>query len=158
MTTRLDLPRALAVLLIACVLAPIPSAAQDEPAEEQLTYQEQIDRFFAGLAEGEYGETFEQLYSGNPWIEQDDLDKVREQFTSLPDLVGTLHHHELMSEQHVTDRFVYVWYVAHFDRSPLSLYFKFYKPTDTWRFYSFEYKEDLGQVARDMALDEVMEE
>lgn len=169
MTTRPDLPCTFAALLLPCLIAgalALPAVAEEEPtaqddsseAQEQLTYQEQIDRFFAGLAEGEYAETFVKLYAGNPWLEAEDLDKVRQQFDSLPEIVGTLHHHELMAEQHVTDRFVYLWYVAHFDRSPLSFYFKFYKPEGAWRFYSFEYKDDLGQVARDAALDEVMDE
>lgn len=160
MTTRIDLLRAFAILLITCALA-LPCAAQDEPAEtpaedqEQLSYQEQVDRFFTGLAGDDYAETFEQLYSSNPWFKAEDLEQVRQQFESLPELVGTLHRHELMSEQHVTDRFVYLWYVGHFDRSPLSLYLKFYNPDGAWRLYSFEYKDDLGQLARDMAVDEV---
>lgn len=166
MTTRLALPRTAAVLLVGLMITgtlALPAAASDETAEpaeepEQLTYQEQVDRFFAGLAGDDYGKTFEQLYSSNPWFKAEDLERVRQQFESLPELVGSLHHYELMSEQHVTDRFVYVWYVAHFDRSPFSLYFKFYKPDGVWRFYSFEYKDDLGQIARDLALDEVMEE
>lgn len=170
MTTHLALPRTSAVLLVGLMITGIlalPAVASDETAEpakaqvedqEQLGYPEQIERFFAGLAGDDYAETFEQLYSSNPWFKEEDLERVRQQFESLPELVGTLHHHELMSEQQVTDRFVYLWYVAHFDRSPLSFYFKFYQPDGVWRFYSFEYKDDLGQLARDMAVDEVKDE
>ena len=157
-------PRFLVLLLVSLlvVAAPFTAAAREtsaetstEPAEETLGYQEQVDRFFASLDAGEYGDAIEKLYSGNSWISEEDLAKIRGQFESIPEVIGELHHHELLSEQRVTDRFVFLWYVGSFDRSPVSLYFKFYKPGDSWRFYSFEYKEDLGQLAREMALREL---
>ncbi|MDA8018038.1 MAG: hypothetical protein MPN21_11380 [Thermoanaerobaculia bacterium] len=157
MPTSSELPTSLWMIVLALFCLALPARAEENQPTETSTppslgYQEQVDRFFATLEDGDFGKAFDALYSGNPWIQPDDLSQIRRQFESLPELVGQLHHHELLSKQSVTDRFVYLWYVGHFDRSPVSLYFKFYRPQDAWRFYSFEYKEDLGKVAGEMAM------
>lgn len=150
------------LLVLVGVVAPAAFADEapmsDEPAAASPGYQEQVDRFFTTVQKGEYGDAIETLYSGNSWFAKEDLPKIRQQFETIPEVIGELHNYELLSKQQVSDRFVFLWYVGSFDRSPVSLYFKFYKPKDSWRFYSFEYKEDLGQVARDLAIDELKQE
>jgi hypothetical protein len=127
-------------------------AGETQPMETSLGYQEQVQSFFTDLDQGEYGRAIETLYAGNPWMKAEDLAKVKAQFESLPGVLGELHSKEFLSEQKIGERYVFLWYVASFDRSPVSLYFKFYKPEGSWRFYSFEYKEDLSQIARDLAI------
>lgn len=156
----------LSFLVLALVaLGPTAALAEDAAADaatasEAPAYDAQIDQFFVKLESGEYAEAIAKLYGGNPWMEsqQANLETLKTQFADLKEALGELHGHELLSEQWISDRYVYRWYLVRFDRSPVSFYFKFYKPADEWRFYSFEYKEDLSQVARDMALREMYRE
>lgn len=157
----------LPLLALTLVLGPAVALAEDSPsageaasAQAASAYEAQIDQFFAQLGQGEYAEAIAKLYGGNPWMESQEasLETLKTQFAALKDAVGEFHGHELLSEQWISDRYVYRWYLVRFDRSPVSFYFKFYKPADEWRFYSFEYKEDLSQVAKDMALRQMYKE
>lgn len=145
-------------LLIVCVIL-VQTAfvfagenATNKP-EKALSYQEQVKMFFDKIDRGQFKEALEELYSRNPWASQlqDQLNKLKGQFITLPDMAGAVHSHDLLIEQDLSDRYVLLWYVVSFDRAPLSFRFVFYKPKDSWVIYYFEYQDDLQALAKDMA-------
>ena len=69
---------------------------------------------------------------------------------------GQLHGIGLLSEKVVAGRLAYLWYVARFDRTPVSFHFTFYKPADRWFTYSFQYREDLDDLAQESARRELL--
>ncbi len=111
-----------------------PLAAQEAAAPAPATYQEQIDAFFARMAEGERAEAVDALYAESPLAEElgDQLEKLKAQFAELPGAVGEYLGHERIAVQPLGERFVYVWHVAYFEERPFQLHFSFYKPRDRW--------------------------
>lgn len=138
------------VLLSLLLLSPVPLAAADtEEAAAPEQYRVHLQEFFGRVEKGEYREAIEAIFGTNPWMEKaaDQVANLKTQFSGLPDLAGELHGYDLIGEQHFSDSFVYLYYIVEYDRTPISFHFTFYKPTDTWRLYTFEYKEDLGELA-----------
>lgn len=143
----------------AFLLALAPIAAAESHAESTSeapvpAYRAEIESFFATLEEGEPAKALDALYGeDNPRREThpDELSTMQRQFESVEEALGTMHGYRVMAEETVAERYVLVWYVVYFDAAPVSFYFKFYKPADEWRFGTFEFKNDLGQIALERA-------
>lgn len=114
-------------------------------------YQNRVDSFFAHIKDGKYKEAVDFIYSDNPRmsVKSDDIQKVKNQFTGLPDLVGSYLGHELLYKKVAADRFVHLHYFVVYERQPVSFKFEFYRPKNEWIIYSFAY---------DFNFDELLEE
>jgi hypothetical protein len=126
-------------------------AQEAEEARPALSYQEQVDAFFARLAAGETGEAIDDLYAGHPQMEAlaDQVGQLREQLTGLSERVGAYLGSERLAEEPVSERFVYLWYLAYFENQPLQFHFSFYRPKDRWTVFQLAYDEALTTLAKE---------
>lgn len=131
------------------LLAPPLDAADPEGPDVPERYEVLVGEFFDRIEANEYRGAIDEIFKTNPWMRNaaDEINQLKAQFASLPDIAGELHGHELIGEQHFADSFVYLYYIVEYDRTPFSFYFTFYRPAGTWRLYSFEYREDLSDLA-----------
>jgi hypothetical protein len=144
------------ILLGLAGAAPLP--AQEEGAEPPpRSWEEAIDGFFARVAAGEAEQAVDQLYAGYPFLSAvaDQVAQLKTSFAGLSEAVGEFHGQERLAVQPLSDRFVYVWYLAFFDRQPLQFHFSFYKPADRWQIYQFSYDQGVADVARELARRQV---
>jgi hypothetical protein len=108
-------------------------------------YDRMVDTFFSKVAEGKPLEAIDLIYGTNPWMSKasDAVQNLRNQFASLEDLVGKYCGHELLIEEVVANRFVYLHYFVAYDRQPMGFHFKFYKPRDQWVLFGFSFDDDI---------------
>lgn len=140
----------------AAMLAMSGAAVAQEAGEAPppaLSYQEQVDAFFARLAAGETGEAIDDLYAGHPQMAElgDQVGQLREQFAGLPTRVGAYLGGERLAEERISDRFVYLWYLAYFENQPLQFHFSFYRPKERWTVFQLAYDEALTTLAKERA-------
>lgn len=139
----------------AALLGTSGAAVAQEAVEARpaLSYQEQVDAFFAHLAAGETGEAIDDLYAGHPQIEAlaDQVGLLREQLTGLSGRVGAYLGGERLAEERISDRFVYLWYLGYFENQPLQFHFSFYKPKERWTVFQLAYDEALTTLAKERA-------
>ncbi|HUF78350.1 MAG TPA: hypothetical protein VMR44_05480 [Thermoanaerobaculia bacterium] len=144
-----------AVACAAALLGVSGAAVAQEAAEARpaLSYQEQVDAFFARLAAGESGEAIDDLYAGHPQMEAlaDQVGLLREQLTGLSERVGAHLGSERLAEERISERFVYLWYLAYFENQPLQFHFSFYRPKDRWTVFQLAYDEALTTLAKERA-------
>ena len=130
-------------LLIVLTLFPAlaPAVAADSG------FQPLVVKFFATLEAGEPLEALNELYATNPWMERakDQVDKLKTQFTNLPELVGAYRSHSLLAEESVAERLVYMSYFVAYERQPIRFEFVFYRPRDKWILYSFSYDDKIDE-------------
>ena len=141
------------VVLCGLVFAQPGAAEEGQEEAAPRTLDSTVEEFFAKVAIGEYKESIEFLYADNPWAAKiaDQIDALKDKFVALPDVVGTYIAHDKVIEQKVSGRFVYLWYMVSFDRQPLSFHFTFYRPAEEWLVYSFEYRDDVKNLAEELA-------
>lgn len=134
-----------------------PASAQEAEAPPAVvswnTWEEAVDGFFTRLAAGEPEEAVGQLYAGYPWMESlgDQVSQLKTRFAGLSEAVGGYVGQERLAVQPLSDRFVYVWHVAFYERQPLQFHFSFYKPGDRWVVHQFAYDEGVTEIARELA-------
>lgn len=144
-------------MLVLGLAVAAPALAQDAEtppvAVSWETWEEAVDGFFARLAAGEPAEAVSQLYAGYPWMDSlgDQVRQLETRFAGLSDTVGGYVGRERLAVQPLSERFVYVWYVAFYERQPLQFHFSFYKPGERWVVHQFAYDEGVTEVAREMA-------
>lgn len=126
--------------------------AQDSGGKGEL-YNEIIGKFFSLIEDGEYWGAIEYIYSTNDWFsgKSDEIQTLRSQFTGLESLVGAYISHEILIEEKISDRLVYLVYFVAMERQPLSFSFQFYKPKDKWLFHSFAYSDEIDQWLEEKA-------
>jgi hypothetical protein len=129
-------------------------AQEAEGAQPALSPQEQVDAFFAHVAAGEAGEAaVGGLYAGHPQLDvlADQVAELGAQFTGLSERMGAYLGNERLAEEPISERFVYLWYLAYFENQPLQFHFSFYKPKERWTIFQFAYEEALTTLARERA-------
>ncbi len=147
--------KGLRLLAIAAMILPIITVgltAQDSGGKTE-PYNETIDKFFALIKDGDYGGAIDYIYAGNPWfsVKSDDIQQLRSQFVGLSGLVGAYISHELLVEEKIGGKLVFLNYFVAMERQPMSFRFMFYKPQDTWLIQSFEYSDDIDEWIEEMA-------
>lgn len=140
--------KAMRLLAAFCLIAWVSTqalAAEVEPI---------VEKFVAMVKAGQVEEAVDYLYGSNPWMSRksDAVQNVRSRLASIGQMVGSLKNHEKLQEIRAGSRFVYLSYLAAYDRQPIRFEFEFYKPADTWIIYSFSFDdkldEDLEKLAR----------
>ncbi len=108
-------------------------------------YENIVSTFFQELSTKGAVHAVDNLYATNRWIssQSDAVINLKNQLGSVGNLVGDYHGVEKIAEFQVGTRFVYLSYMALYDRQPLRFIFEFYKPTDAWRVFSFSFDDDL---------------
>ncbi len=108
-------------------------------------YEAMVGTFFQELSTQGAIRAVDNLYASNQWINSnsDAVINLKNQLGGVSNLVGAYHGVEKIAEYRVGSRFVYLSYMALYDRQPLRFIFEFYKPTDQWRVFSFSFDDDL---------------
>jgi hypothetical protein len=114
-------------------------------AQQTQDYQAIADKFFSMLRDGQSGEAIDYVFNTNPRMASmaDQREQVKAQFGSLQKLVGSYVSHSKVAETNVAGMFVYQHYFVAYDRQPISLRLKFYKPGKTWLAYGLQFDADL---------------
>ena len=109
------------------------------------SYHDRIDNFFLMLIKGQDVEAVDYIYTGNPWLSKasDAVKNVKNQIVSMKNLVGGLKNYVKLQEITVGGRFVYLNYMAAYERQPIRFEFEFYKPQEQWMVFSFSFDDKL---------------
>ncbi len=127
------------ILLLLSFLA-ISATAHAQPTPETM-----IATFFREY-ETNPGQALQNMYNSNPWssTQQEGVDGIKVELNRYNvDLVGKMHGVELITTKKVTESLVLYSYLLKYDRLPMRITFKFYKPDDTWVLYGFDFDNDL---------------
>jgi hypothetical protein len=128
----------------------IPGHAQQEHAqqEEDRSYQKMSGTFFQMLQRGQGAAAVDYLFGTNPSLKKtpDKIDHVKSELASLGTRVGSYVSHTKLAETKVAGMFVYQHYFVAYERQPVSIRIKYYKPGSTWFCYSVQFDADLDQL------------
>ncbi|GEM_PF-1895532 len=123
----------------------IPCHAQQE---EDLSYQKMSATFFKMLQQGQRSEAIDYLRGTNPAMKKipDQTEQLKSQFASLGTLMGSYISHTRLAETKVAGMFVYQHYFVAYDRQPISIRIKYYKPGGVWLCYGVQFDADLADL------------
>jgi len=112
---------------------------------EGSSYQAMSDKFFTMLQQDKNADAVNYLLSTNPAMKKvpDQVDQLKSQFSSLGTLAGAYISHTLLVETKVTDRFAYQHFFVAYERQPISVRIKYYKPGTTWLCYGLQFDASL---------------
>jgi len=145
---------ALLVPVVGILLVAGPAAGAED------NYHRIIEEFFVKLKAGKSVEAVDFIYSGNPWISRDSdaVNNLKNQISSLGNLVGKYTGHEKLIETVTAGRFAYLYYFVSYDRQPLSFTFEFYRPKDKWMIFSFSFDADIDDEIESRAQEHFLME
>jgi hypothetical protein len=111
-------------------------------------YQGIADRFFVLLEQGKSDEAFDYMFSTNVALKNmpGKLEQLKSQFDELERQLGSYHSHTRLAETKTAGVFVYQHYLVAYDRQPVSVRLKFYKPRDTWRVFAVQFDTNLPEL------------
>jgi hypothetical protein len=121
---------------------------------KESSYQAMSDHFFSLLKEGKSSEGVDYLLDTNPFVKKkfpDKVDELKSQFGSLGNLMGNYVSNAKLIETKVADMFVYQHYFVAYDRQPISVRIKYYKPAGKWICYSLQFDADLSDLIQKQA-------
>src|SRR5580704_12302173 len=109
------------------------------------SYQAMSDKFFTMLQQDKGADAVDYLLRTNPAMKKvpDQVDQLKSQFSSLGTLAGAYISHSMLVETKVTDRFVYQHFFVAYERQPISVRIKYYKPGATWLCYGLQFDASL---------------
>ena len=122
-------------------------------AHAQATPETLIATFFKEHATNP-GQALQNLYDTNPWSTtlQEGIDGIKTELNRYNvDLVGKMHGVELITTKKVTESLVLYSYLMKYDRLPMRITFKFYKPDDTWMLTGFNFDNGLDDELTEAA-------
>jgi hypothetical protein len=108
----------------------------------QLTSQSLVDKFFNDYEKKGAKIAVEELYKTNVWTSRikDQVDDIKSKLENYnEELVGKYYGYVFIDKIESSDCFAIYSYLLKFDRQPLRLTFKLYKPSDKWILYSFSF-------------------
>jgi hypothetical protein len=136
-----------ALICIVIVLSTLVGhdSSQAQQAHE-FSYQEMSDKFFNFLQQGKASEGVDYLFGTNPALSkmQDDAANIKAQFGTVRTLMGTYVSHTMLAETKVAGSFVYQHYFVAYERQPISVRIKYYKPGDTWMCYGLQFDANIS--------------
>ncbi len=124
-------------------------------ATEDSSYQAMSDHFFSMVKEGKNAEAVDYLLDTNPAMKKmpDTVDQLKTQFGSIGTLMGSYISHSKLIETKVADMFVYQHYFVAYDRQPISVRIKYYKPAGKWICYGLQFDANLTDAIQKQADD-----
>jgi hypothetical protein len=114
----------------------------------QLTSQSLVDKFFNDYQNKGAKIAVEELYKTNIWTTRikDKVDDIKNKLESYnEELVGKYYGYVFIDKIESSDCFAIYSYLLKFDRQPLRLTFKLYKPNDKWILYSFSFDDSFDE-------------
>lgn len=138
---------ALVSVAIAVGLLGSPYTSQAQQASDS-SYQAMSDKFFNLLQQGKGSDAVDYLLDTNPAMNKvpDQIDNLRTQFASLGTLMGSYVSHTKLVETKIAGMFVYQHYFVAYERQPISVRIKYYKPGATWLCYGVQFDAELTDL------------
>jgi hypothetical protein len=117
-------------------------------AQQSQDYQAIADRFFVLLEQGKSDEAIDYMFNTNVTLKNmpGKSETLKAQIADLERQLGSYHSHTKLAESKVAGMFVYQHYFVAYERQPVSLRLKFYKPRDTWRVFGVQFDADLTDL------------
>jgi hypothetical protein len=136
--------RLVLVCLFVIVLLAAPCSSPAQQAQPS-SYQAMTDHFFAMVKEGKGPEAIDYLFDTNPALKKvpDQVQQLKSQFATLPALVGPYMAHAKLAETKVAGMFVYQHYFVAYERQPISIRIKYYKPGAVWLCHGLQFDVEL---------------
>lgn len=78
-------------------------------------------------------------------------DQLKAQFVSMGAVMGPYMSHTMLVETKVAGRFVYQHYFVAYERQPISIRIKYYKPGATWVCYGLQFDGNLADDIQKVA-------
>jgi hypothetical protein len=116
---------------------------------QSAAYQTISDNFFDMLQQGKASEAVDYMFITNPELIKkipDQMDNFKAQFSSLHTLMGAYIAHSKLAETKVAGRFVYQHYFVAYERQPISIRIKYYKPGANWVVYALQFDAELSEL------------
>ncbi|MGA9473767.1 MAG: hypothetical protein WBV36_14975 [Terriglobales bacterium] len=115
--------------------------------QEDKSYEKTSDTFFKMLQQGQGAEAVDYLFANNPSMKKpDNIQQLRSGFASLVPLMGPYISRTKLAETKVAGMFVYQHYFVAYERQPISIRVKYYKPGSTWLCYAVQFDTDLDNL------------
>jgi len=152
MSTRTQLLRVAVAASIAALLFGHSFAQPND-------YHDIAAKFFELVEHKKPGEAVDYVFGTNPWLEKvpDQVAAVRTQFSGLEALVGQYIDHEILIDTEISSRYVYVYFLAAYERQPIKVEFHFYRPKDKWVLLNFYFNADISADVRAFAAKDLLE-
>jgi hypothetical protein len=130
---------------ITLALLTVPGHAQPE---EDRSYEKMSSTFFRMLQQGQGAEAVDYLLGTNPAMKKvpDKVEQLKSGFASLIPLMGPYVSHTKLAETKVAGMFVYQHYFVAYERQPISVRIKYYKPGSIWLCYGVQFDTDLDAM------------
>jgi hypothetical protein len=130
---------------IALGLLGIPCHAQQA---QDSSYQALSETFFNMVQKGKGSDAIDYLVGTNPAMKKvpDQTEQLKSQFASLGTLMGAYISHTKLAETKVAGMFVYQHYFVAYERQPISIRIKYYKPGTTWLCYGVQFDANLTDL------------
>jgi hypothetical protein len=111
-------------------------------------YQAMSDRFFNLLQKGKGADAVDYLLGTNPAMKKvpDQIENLKTQFGSLGPLMGSYVSSTKLVETQVAGMFVYQHYFVAYERQPISVRIKYYKPGEKWLCYGVQFDAELTDL------------
>jgi len=124
------------------------------------SYQTMSDKFFNMLQQDKAYDAMDYILDTNPEVQkyrsnspESQSEKQKEQFASLGTRLGPYISHTLLVEAKVGDTFVYQHFFVAYERRPISIWIKYYKPGATWFCYDLQFDENVANEIQKVADD-----
>jgi hypothetical protein len=117
--------------------------------EQDSSYQAITDKFFSLLKEDKASEAIDYIFGTNPAISKgspDEIDQMKTQFASLRKVVGPYISHAKLVETKVAGMYVYQHYFVAYQRQPISIRIRYYKPSGSWVCHGLHYDSHLDDL------------
>jgi hypothetical protein len=134
------------IVIFAVALVFLGMRAQTQAQSQE--YQAMADKFFVLLEQGKSDEAIDYMFSTNVALKNmpGKSEQLKAQFGELEKQLGSYHSRSRLVETKVAGMFVYQHYFVAYERQPISIRLKFYKPRDTWRVQGVQFDPDLPDV------------
>jgi len=131
-------------------------AQQDTNQAQQASdspYQDMSDKFFRLLQQNKGSDAVDYLLGTNPAMKKvpDQIDNLKAQFASLGTLMGSYISHTKLVETKIAGMFVYQHYFVAYERQPISVRIKYYKPGVAWLCYGVQFDAELTDFIQKQA-------
>lgn len=147
------------VLICSAVVLAFAMNLQESRAQQSqdTSYQDMSNRFFAMLEQQKPDEAIDYMFNSNPSLKKmpDKSEQLKAQFASLDKLVGRYLTNTKLIETQVANRFVYQHYFVAYERQPISIRIKYYKPGAEWMCYGLQFDTDLTDSIQKRADDQI---
>jgi hypothetical protein len=138
----------MALVSVAIAVGLLGSPTSQAQQASDSSYQAMSDKFFNLLQQGKGSDAVDYLLGTNPAMKKvpDQIDNLRTQFGSLGTLMGSYVSHTKLVETKIAGMFVYQHYFVAYERQPISVRIKYYKPGATWLCYGVQFDAELTDL------------